>query len=69
MPLSRVLDTLPAARQRDWKAFLDRAGLPNMPDDFEEAVDQVTWFVDPVLRNETDLIRWNPSTQEWEKKE
>lgn len=69
IPLSQALDTLSTARQRDWKAFLDRAGLPDMPDDFEEAVDQVARFVDPVLRNEPDPTRWNPSTQEWERKE
>lgn len=69
MPLSQVLDTLPVARQRDWKAFLDRAGFQDMPDSFAEAVDQVARFVDPVLRNDPDLARWNPSTQDWEAKE
>ena len=68
-PLSQVLDTLPTARQRDWQAFLDRAGILGMPNSFAEAVDQVARFVDPVLQNDPDLARWNPSTQEWERKE
>lgn len=66
MPLAQTLDTLPTARQRDWKAFLDRSRLTTMPESFEEAVAEVANFVDPVLRNDPDLIRWNPSTGEWE---
>ncbi len=34
-PLSEILETLPTARQRDWRAFLDRAGLSDMPESFE----------------------------------
>lgn len=69
MPLSKALDTLPTARQRDWKAFLDRAGLKDMPNDFEEAVEQVARFVDPILRPDPALSRWNPSKQQWETNE
>jgi predicted nucleotidyltransferase component of viral defense system len=65
VPLSEALDTLPAARQRDWRAFLARSGLPGMPESFEEAVEEVRAFVDPVLRNDPDLLRWNPATREW----
>ena len=67
--LSQTLDTLPTARQRDWKAFLDRAGITSMPDSFAEAVEEVARFVDPVLRNDPDLARWNSFTHEWEAKE
>ena len=63
--LSQILDTLPTARQRDWKAFLDRAGITSMPDSFAETVEEVARFVDPVLRNDPDLARWNSSTHEW----
>ena len=68
MPLSQVLDTLPTARQQDWRAFLDRSRLTTMPESFEEAVAAVANFVDPVLRNDPNLIRWNPSTGEWERR-
>ena len=68
MPLSQTLDTLPAARQRDWRAFLARSRLTAMPDSFEEAVARVADFVDPVLRNDPDLDRWNPSAGEWERR-
>jgi predicted nucleotidyltransferase component of viral defense system len=68
MPLAQALDTLPNARQRDWRAFLDRSRLTTMPESFEEAVAEVANFVDPVLRNEPDLIRWDPSTGEWERR-
>ena len=68
MPLAQALDTLPTARQQDWRAFLDRAGMPDMPESFEEAVEEVKAFVDPVLRNEPDLVRWNPSTKGWERR-
>lgn len=67
MPLATALDTLPTARQRDWRAFLDRAGVSDIPESFEEAVEEVKAFVDPVLRNEPDLVRWNPSTKGWER--
>ena len=66
MPLSEALETLPATRQRDWRAFLARAGLPDMPESFEEAVQRVANFVDPVLRNDPGLLQWNPATQQWE---
>lgn len=67
MPLSQALDTLPTARQRDWRAFLARSRLTTMPESFEEAVAGVANFVDPILNNEPDLDRWNPSTREWER--
>ena len=66
MPLSEALQTLPATRQRDWRAFLARAGLPDMPESFEEAVQRVANFVDPVLRNDPSLLQWKPATQRWE---
>lgn len=68
MPLAQTLNTLPTARQRDWKAFLARSRLTTMPESFEEAVAEVTNFVDPVLRNDPEFIRWNPSTGEWERR-
>lgn len=68
MPLSEVLETLPIARQRDWRAFLDRSGLPDMPESFEEAVAQVSRFVDPILRDDPDFVRWNPLAGEWERR-
>jgi predicted nucleotidyltransferase component of viral defense system len=68
MPLSEALDTLPTARQRDWRAFLDRSGFLAMPAGFEKAVGEVASFVDPVLRDDPDLIRWNPSAWEWERR-
>jgi hypothetical protein len=38
-----------------------------MPESFEEAVGAVADFVDPVLRDDPDLVRWTPSTGEWER--
>ncbi|MBA3634860.1 MAG: nucleotidyl transferase AbiEii/AbiGii toxin family protein [Actinomycetota bacterium] len=67
MPLAHALDTLPTARQRDWRAFLDRSGLPDVPESFEEAVEEVRAFVDPVLRNDSDLLQWNPVTRAWKR--
>jgi hypothetical protein len=57
MPLSEALDTLPTARQQDWRAFLDRSGFLALPASFEEAVGEVASFVDPALRDDPDLIR------------
>ena len=65
IPLAQALVTLPTARQRDWRAFLDRSGLPDVPESFEEAVEEVRAFVDPVLRNDSDLLRWNSATRAW----
>ena len=39
-----------------------------MPESFEEAVTEVANFVDPVLRNDPDLVRWDPSTGKWERR-
>lgn len=68
MPLSEVLETLPISRQRDWRAFLDRSGLPDMPESFEEAVAQVSNFVGPMLRDDPNLIRWSPLAGEWKRR-
>jgi hypothetical protein len=68
MPLAQTLDTLPTVRQRDWKAFLDRSRLTTMPESFEEAVAEVANFADPIIHNDPDLIRWNPSIGEWERR-
>jgi predicted nucleotidyltransferase component of viral defense system len=69
MPLAQAVETLPTDRQRDWRAFLERSGLPEMPAGFREAVEEVQVFVDPVLRNDPDLVRWNPSAGEWERRQ
>ena len=37
-----------------------------MPESFEEAVAEVANLVEPVLRNDPDLVRWDPSAGEWE---
>ncbi len=66
-PLTEALDTLPSARQRSWTAFVNRAGLAaTLPDSFEEAVQQVSEFVDPILRDDASAERWNPITRTWE---
>lgn len=65
IPLAEALETLPTARQRDWRAFLNRSGLPDVSGSFEEAVEEVRDFVDPVLRNDFDLLWWNPATRTW----
>ena len=66
-PLAEALDTLPTARQRDWRAFLDRSRLTTMPESFAETVEEVGTFVDPVLRGDPDLVRWDPSAGEWDR--
>ena len=40
-----------------------------MPESFEEAVAEVANLVEPVLRNDPDLVRWDPSAGEWERRE
>jgi hypothetical protein len=65
-PLAEILDTLPAARQGSWAAFVDRTGLTDaLPSSFEEVVDRVAAFVDPVLRNEPGVERWDPAARVW----
>jgi len=39
-----------------------------MPASFEEVVEEVARFVDSVLREDSDLIGWNPSAREWERR-
>ena len=66
LPLTDALDTLPTARQASWRAFVDRNGLTDsLPESFEQAVRQVSEFVDPVLRSDPGLDRWNPSARAW----
>jgi hypothetical protein len=36
-----------------------------LPESFEQAVRQVSEFVDPVLRSDPGLDRWNPSARAW----
>jgi hypothetical protein len=40
-----------------------------MPERFEETVAEVSNLADPVLRNDPDLVRWEPSAGEWERRE
>ena len=47
--------------------FGDPAGA--MPQNFEEAVEDVRAFVDPVLRDDSDLLLWNPATRAWAREE
>jgi hypothetical protein len=69
MPLAQVLDTLLTARRGDWRAFLDSSRITTMPESFEEAVAEGAKSVEPVLRNDPDLVRWDPSAGEWERQE
>jgi hypothetical protein len=66
LPLTDALDTLPTARQASWRTFVERTGLTDLlPESFEQAVRQVSEFVDPVLRGDPGLDRWNPSARAW----
>ena len=49
-PLGQVVGQLGAVRQRDWQAFCRRAELDApVPEDYQEALDEVCAFVDPML--------------------
>lgn len=66
LPLTDALDTLPTVRQASWRVFIDRTGLTDaLPESFEQAVRQVSEFVDPILRGDPGLDRWNPSARAW----
>jgi hypothetical protein len=66
LPLTDTLDTLPTARQASWRAFVERTGLTDvLPDSFDQAVRQVSEFVDPIVRGDPGLDRWNPSARAW----
>lgn len=58
LSLTDALDTLPAARQASWRAFVERTDLTDvLPDSFEQTVRQVSEFVVPfcaVMRSLTD---------------
>jgi hypothetical protein len=69
MPLAQVLDTLLTARRGDWRAFLDSSRITTIPESFEEAVAEGANLVEPVLRNDPDLVRWDLSAGEWERRE
>jgi hypothetical protein len=50
-PLTEAIDTLPTTRQRDWRAFLERSGLPAMPESFARVL---------IGREEPAARAWRP---------
>jgi len=50
------------ARDRQWKAFINRFGNINMPEDFSEAIGQISAFLTPVneslRKDQNSLFEW-----------
>jgi len=64
--LADVIGALGRARQGAWERFLDRSGLTgSLPEDFEEAIEALVRFADPILTGSVTAGRWLPSDQTW----
>jgi len=68
-PLSGLLDTLGASRQRAWGAFVARSGMGEfLPADYSDAIDAVGAFADPLLNGALQTGTWEPTSAAWRKK-
>ena len=68
-PLSGLLDTLGASRQRAWGAFVARSGMGEfLPTDYSDAIDAVGAFADPLLNGALQTGTWEPTSAAWRRK-
>jgi hypothetical protein len=64
--LTEVIGLLGRSRQSAWERFLDRSGLVGtLPETFEDAIEEVIRFADPILTGAVTAGRWLPSDQTW----
>lgn len=65
-PLRTLLTDLPRRRQAAWSRWLDRTGLAGeLPASFEDALDQVLAFADPVFAGQVEDAVWHPAAGAW----
>lgn len=66
-PLSRVVGALGSIRQATYAAFRTRLGVDGaaLPRDFSDVVAAVLPFVDPLVSEQKDDLRWMPATRVW----
>lgn len=65
-PLGGLLDPLGPARQTSWSAFVARTGLSDLlPADYSTAIEEVRWFIDPILSGTIDTGTWDPLARTW----
>jgi hypothetical protein len=68
-PLGEVLVELSGRRQADWARFVNRAGLGDeVPASYEETVDAIARFADPILTGELGVGVWNAAKGRWQRK-
>jgi hypothetical protein len=68
-PLSEAVQDLVPLRARTYSAY--RRGLgpdaEHLPEQFEQVVQAVTAFADPLINNGEPESAWNPRHRRWEK--
>jgi predicted nucleotidyltransferase component of viral defense system len=64
-PLADLLTDLPVRRQGPWERWRTRTGLAELPSSFEQVVEGVIAFVDPVLSRSVTHGAWDPLEQRW----
>jgi hypothetical protein len=65
-PLRSVLVGLASARQADWERFVARSGLEGeVPATYEETIEAVIRFADPILAGEVTTGEWDPVARAW----
>ncbi len=57
---------LATRRQVPWLRWRNRMGLDNaLPEQFQEAIEQVVAFADPIIDGSIGNKTWNPQSQAW----
>lgn len=65
-PLAEVLVALPTMRQADWPRFVSQHGLAAyLPATYQELIEVVARFADPILIGAVSKGRWLPSAGTW----
>jgi hypothetical protein len=65
MPLSIALNGFADLAQNQWKLWLRRQIFGNLPQRFDEVLESVVSFADPILANEVGHLVWEPESGAW----
>ena len=65
--LRDALSRLGPTRQADWGRFVERSGLGgSVPASYEDVIDAVASFADPILSGEIIDAHWNAAQRKWD---
>jgi hypothetical protein len=64
--LREALDGYADLAQGRWVAWRRRSAFDHLPERFEDVLEAVIDFADPVLADEVDGLSWNSAAREWQ---